>query len=60
MDTKISTTKKSIKRYFNLYAFPLKMNFLNKNKNSWVNFVIPTKKKIANISNNIDKILYAK
>lgn len=52
--------KRKNRQYFDLYAFPLKMNFLKKNKDSWKDFIITTNKKQENVSENIDKILYAK
>ena len=58
MNIKIAKKTKTIKKYLDLYAFPFKMKFMRKDKDSWKNFTIPSNKKKGNISGNIDKILY--
>ena len=48
-----------IKEYMNVYIFSFSGGFdFKKNKNTWRNYIIPTKNKKENISANIDKILY--
>jgi len=57
--TKQKTKINGIKKYINTYIFSFagKFNF-KKDKNAWRKYVIPSKKKKENISENIDKILY--
>ncbi len=57
----IKTTAKTInkiKQYINIYAFKVGKKGVKKNKNSWKDFVIATKKKQENVSGKIDSIIY--
>ena len=55
MKIKTIKVKSIVKQYF-VYPLNFKKRVkTNKNKDSWVDFVIPTRKKEANISESIDK-----
>lgn len=57
MNTKIITTTSQIKEYI----FPVDIGFKLKQKiKDWEDYIILTNKKKADISGNIDKVLYNK
>ena len=58
MKTKTVNIKNLIKQYF-VRPFNLKKQAKqDKNKDNWVDFIIPTRKKKSNVSENIDKVIY--